>query len=164
MEFSEQISKWATGDALQGKLMILVGAVALVSSIIIFRGDNSILKGMLIPLGLVILIGLGYGSFLGFTREAHASKAIEMYQKNPEMAISQEFKKAQTDDGNYTMIKKLWPILMIISAVLLFFFHGDYARGLLIGFLLVFVIGLILDTLLHQRLQPYLNFLNEISG
>jgi hypothetical protein len=163
MDLIKHTANWANGDAFQGKLMLAVGVVTLISVILIVRGENPILKGMLIPLGLIVLIGLGYGGFLSFSRPGHLVEVQKMYQNNPQQVISQELVKAERDNKNYTMIKKIWPILIAIAALLLYFLHGDYARGILIGLLMVFVFGLILDTFLHQRLQPYLNVLQELN-
>lgn len=163
MDFIEQANTWAQGDAILGRIMMAIGIAALVSLIFIIRGDQAILKGMVIPLSLITLLGLGYGGFLGFSRIGHAEKAAALYQSNPDQAVSQELKKAERDNGNYTMIKKVWPALIVICALLLFYFKGDYSRGLLIGLLLLFVFGMMLDTFLHHHLEPYLKVLRELK-
>ena len=164
MNFLQQLEIRAKADAMQGKLMVVAGIVALVSSILIFKGENQILKGMLVPLGLLALVGIGYGGFLGYSRPIHIVKAQETYQTNSEQAIVQELEKAERDNKNYTMIKKMWPVLIAVGALLLFFFHGDYARGLLVGLLVLFVFGLVVDTFLHQHLKPYIELLRVLNA
>ena len=163
MEFNEQISNWALGDSLQGKLMLAAGIIALIASVVIFRGENSMLKGMLIPLGLIVILGGGYGGFLSFSRPGHLINATDMYKEKPQLVIEQELVKANRDNRNYSMIIKIWPVLIVIAALLLFVFQDDFKRGLLIGVLILFVFGLIVDTFLHQRLEPYLHFLQQLS-
>ncbi|MGB0403940.1 MAG: hypothetical protein ACPGEG_07575 [Salibacteraceae bacterium] len=163
MEFIEQTTKWGLGDALQGKLMIAMGVTSLIFMFLIFKSENGILKGMLIPLGILMLIGIGYGGFLSFSRPGHVVNASEMYQTKPQLAVEQELLKAERDNKNYSIIIKVWPVSMAITALLLFFFHGDYARGLLMGLLVLFVFGLLVDTFLHQRLEPYLELLQRLN-
>ncbi|MDE0772222.1 MAG: hypothetical protein OSB25_08485 [Salibacteraceae bacterium] len=163
MDFTQQLEIWAKGDATQGKLMLVSGIMALLIMWLIFKGDNPVLKGMLIPLGIIVLLGGIYGSYVGFSRLGHIVKTQEIYRTNPKEAIAKELEKSEMDNRNYTVIKKIWPVLIIVTALLLVFFHRDYVRGLLIGFLVVFVYGLVVDTLLHQRLKPYLETLQQLT-
>lgn len=151
------------GDSLQGKLMLAAGIIALIASVVIFRGENFMLKGMLIPLGVIVILGCGYGGFLSFSRPGHLINSTDMYKEKPQLVIEQELVKAKRDNRNYSMIIKIWPVLIAIAALLLFVFQDDYKRGLLIAVLILFVFGLIVDTFLHQRLEPYLHFLQQLS-
>lgn len=164
MDIIAHTTRWALGDALQGKVMLSIGILTLVAGVWIFKADHPILKGMLIPLGLVTLIGIGYGGFLAFARPGHINKVATLYQTQPEQALQQELEKAERDHRNYTGIQKVWPVLIALAGLLLFFLHGDYQRGLLIGLLVFFVFGLMLDTFLHHRLTPYLEVLRAATG
>lgn len=163
MELIEHTSEWALGDALQGKIMLFSGILAVTAMFFIFKGDNGVLKGMMIPLGLLALIALGYGGFLTFGRPAHIEKVRVMYQEDPAATVAAELKKAETDHRNYTVIKYVWPVLMAISALLLLVFKSEYQQGLLMGLLILFIYGMILDTFLHHKLSPYLEVLRSLS-
>ena len=82
MDFMKQLQIWANGDASQGRVMVVVGILLSIAAILILRGDNPILKGMLIPMGLVILVNLGYGGFLAYSRPQHITKTQELYSQN----------------------------------------------------------------------------------
>jgi hypothetical protein len=162
MNFTEQLAIWAKGDAIQGKIMLGLGLFLLLGLIFMVKSDNALLKGMLIPLTLLTFINLGYGSFLSFSRPNHLKQTQEQYKVNPSEVITQELTKAKRDNKNYAVIKPIEIILLIVSALLYFAFSKEYYRGLSMGLMVFFVGTLLLDTLLHQRLKPYLTTLESL--
>jgi len=163
MDFTEQLTIWAKGDAIQGKIMLGIGLLLLLGLFFIVKSNNELLKGMLIPLTLLTLINVGYGSFLSFSRPNHLKQTHEQYKVNQSQVIAKELTKANRDSKNYTVIKPIEIILLIVSAFLYFAFSKEYYRGLSMGLMVFFVGTLFLDTLLHQRLQPYLTTLESLA-
>ena len=163
MDFSKQLQLWANGDASQGRVMVVVGILLSIAAILILRGDNPILKGMLIPMGLVILVSLGYGGFLSYSRPQHITKTQELYSQNNSEAVAQELKKAETDNRNYTVIKPVWATLMMIALILFFVVTKDYYKGLSMGLMGLSLFGFLLDTFLHANLKPYLSLLRQLA-
>lgn len=165
MDFLQQLEIWAKGDALQGKLMLAIGILLSLAFIFILNGNNPLVKGMLIPLSLLILINIGYGGFLAFSRPKHIISTSKNYASNTTDTFKQELVKAKTDDKNYSTLKPIWAVLFVLSIVLYFIFTKAYYQGLSLGFMLLFLGFFLLDTFLHQRLKPYLNTLQElVSG
>lgn len=163
MDLIKHTAEWASGDALQGKIMLGLGVLMLVLAFLILRSDHQMLRGMLIPIGLISAIGLAYGGFLTFSRPTHVLKVTELYQKDAKAAVTQELAKAENDHKTYSALLKVWPVLIAISALLLLFITKEYYRGLLLGLVGLFFIGLLLDTFLHHRLQPYYDVLKQFS-
>ncbi len=164
MELLKQTAQWAQGDALHGKIMLGVGILTLIAIVFILRNDHAILKGTVIPLSLITLLGIGYGGFLSFSRPGHAKKVAELYESNPQQAVAAELEKAQRDAKAYTTIKKVWPVLIALAALMFYFVSKDYFKGLSIGLVATFLYGMILDTILHHNLQPYLEALQRWKG
>jgi len=161
----EYTSTWAKGDAFQGKVMIAVGLIILVAFILIIRSDDSLYRGALIPLGFLLAILIGYGSVLAFTRPTHLKTTTQLYNESPKEAITKEYNKASTDHRNYSMLKKVWPVLILISIGGFFFVSTNYYKGLSIGLGVLFLTALIIDTTLHHRLLPYWEYLkNSVGG
>lgn len=163
MELIKYTTEWARGDALQGKIMLTVGILLIASCIFILKNDNSILKGSLIPLCLVVVICAGYGGFLTFSRPGHIVKTEKNYLRDPKMAVETELAKAVKDNNTYSLLKKIWPILIMVTAGLYYVMPSDYLKGLMIGMMTLFIAGLIIDSLLQDRLHPYLMVLKELS-
>ena len=164
MNLLDYTTTWAKGDIFQGRIMLTIGIVLLIAGITIFRSNHDLLKGMLIPLGLVVLILVCYGSVLAFTRSGHLENVKTVYAENQVQAIQKEYNKATTDNKNYTMLKPIWVVLIIISAILFYFLKTDYLKGLAIGLIGLFFTALLVDSMLHYRLKPYYEILIEFTS
>ena len=163
MDFIQQLQVWAKGDALQGKIMVGIGIVIAICLIFILRSDQSMLRGMLIPMGLLLVANLGYGGFLSFSRPNHIQSTIELYNQNPAQAVGKELAKAETDHKSYSALKPIWAVLIVVAIVLYFVLSSAYYKGLSIGLAGMFLGTLLIDGFLHQRLKPYLAVLRELS-
>ena len=163
IDLIKHTSEWAMVNAIQGKLMLAFGLVLAVVVFFILKGENPILKGMLIPVVLATLINLGYGGFLTYSRPHHAPKTAEIANTSVANAVNQELVKARRDDWNYTMIKRVWPVIILVCAILMLFVSQEYYRGLIIGFIGFGFYGLVIDSMLHYNLKPYLNTLIKLS-
>ncbi|MCW3160170.1 hypothetical protein [Chryseobacterium oryctis] len=161
MEFLRALTVWAKGDAQQGKIMLGIGLLLVLFLYLILKSENQLLNGMLIPVGLLLIGNLGYGSYLLYSRAKHIATTTELYQQNPKETIQKELTKMQADSKSYTMIKRVWAVLIVISVIAFFFLKNDYFKGLALGFLCLSVSFLLLDTLLHQRLKPYVEILTN---
>jgi len=68
MDFIEYANSWAKSEVLQARIMIGVGIIVLIAFIGIIRSENQLLRGALIPLSLLLLVLLGYGAFILYSR------------------------------------------------------------------------------------------------
>lgn len=163
MNLIDFTTTWVKAEVLQGRIMLIIGVLVLVAAIAIFRSEHTLLRGMLIPIGLIVLILLGYGGFQVTSRPSHIDKVSQLYNEAPEKALEQELTKAQNDDKTYKTLKKVWVVLIVISALLFLVFSSLYLKGLSIGLIALFLTGLMLDSTLHYRLQIYLEQLEKLS-
>jgi len=162
MDFVKQLEAWAKADASQGKLMLLVGFVLLISLYFVFRNSDPFVRGMLIPIGLLSLVYLGYGGFLTSSRPTHMINTSESYTTNPSETVNKEITKARADHSNYSKLRPVWLALIVLSLALTFFLSGEYYRGLSLGFAIMFFGALLIDTFLHRHLKPYLETLEGL--
>lgn len=162
MEIINHTTNWVKGDIFQGKIMLTIGILLLIGAVAIFKNNHPILKGTLIPIGLSVLILIGYGSYLAFSRPGHLENVKTVYAENQENAIHQEYEKASKDNKAYSTLKPIWIVLIIISALLFFVFKTDYLKGLSIGLIGLFFVALIVDTMLYYRVKPYLEALTKL--
>ena len=163
MDFIEYINAWTKSEVLQGRLMIGIGVMLVLAFIGIIKSENDLLRGSLIPLGLLIFILIGYGSFILYSRPAHAKDSIELYEKSKTDAISQEVTKHLNDNKAGNMLLRIYPILMLISIATLFFVSTAYYKGMSIGFALLFISFFIIDSGFVSRSDSFLAFLKTIS-
>lgn len=162
MDLIEHTAIWVKGEVLQGRIMIVTGMALCLAGAAIFTSDNTVLKGTLPPLILVILALCGYGGYQVISRPAHTGKLTEPYRSNPHQTIKNAYTKAQNDDKTYSLLKKVWITLALLSAASFFFFSSEYVNGLSLGFAGFFLGGLVIDSFLHQRLTVYMKALENL--
>ena len=161
MEFIEYTNIWVKSEVTQARIMIGLGLLLLFVFYSIFRSQNELLKGALIPLGLLFGVLIGYGSYILYSRPVHAKESIALYQKSTFEAIEKEKVKHINDNKTgKTLIKYVYPILMIISVIALFILESQYYKGMAIGFLLLFISTYIIDSGFVSRSDAFLAFLN----
>lgn len=157
MDILQYTSDWTKGDAIQGKIMLLAGAIFLVAGIFIFINNHTILKGTLIPLGLLLVILFGYGGFLSFSRPSHLTTVETGLKENAVSTIQTEYDKSMNDHKAYSNLKIVWCFLIAGSALFYYFAPSDYFKGLSIGLVTLFLTAMIVDTCLHHRLIQYIS-------
>lgn len=162
MNLLDYTDTWVKGEVFQGKIMIIVGLLVLIAGITILRSDHSILRGMLIPMGLMLLIFFGYGGYQTFSRPSHITKVTEIFNESPDKALEQEITKAQKDDKSYRNLRIVWVVLIVLASILYFFVSTDYLKGLSIGLIALFLTTLTVDSVLHHRLKIYLEQLEKL--
>ena len=164
MDFIEYTNSWVKSEVSQGRIMVGVGVLLLFVFYGILRSQNELLKGSLIPLGLLLVVLIGYGSYIIYSRPAHAKESIALYQKSKTEAIEKEKVKHINDNKTgKTLLKYVYPILIVISAIALFFVSSQFYKGMALGFVLLFVSTYIMDNGFVSRSDAFLNFLNNLQ-
>ncbi len=164
MDFVEYINAWARSEVLQGKVMIGIGMLMAVGYFVILKSDHEFLRGSLIPLGLLLMVLLGYGSYILFSRPAHAARSVQLYSESKQEAISNEVAKHTNDNrAGKPLTRVVYPILILASVIAAFFISNAYYRGMAIGFLLLFISALIIDRGFVSRSDAFLSFLETLS-
>ena len=161
MEFIEYTNAWAKSEVLQGKIMIGIGIFLSIAFIAIFRSENLLLRGVLIPLGLLLAILLGYGSFMLYSRPAHAKEIVGLYQKSSKEAIKQETAKHINDNKAGKILIRIYPILILVSVIAFIFVSASYYKGMTLGFVLLFASMFVIDNGFVARSDAFLSFLKQ---
>ena len=164
MDFIEYTNTWVKSEVTQGRFMIGIGILLLFVLYGIFRSQNDLLKGALIPLSLLLPVLVGYGAYILYSRPAHARESIALYKQSKTEAIEAEKVKHLNDNkAGKTLLKYVYPILMMLSAIALFFVSSLYYKGMALGFVLLFVSTYIIDNGFVTRSDAFILFLNSIN-
>lgn len=162
MELLKFTAEWVKGEIFQGKIMLAIGMLLLIGGIAIIKSSHELLQGTLVPLGLILMVFIGYGGFQTFGRQSHITKVSTVHKESPEKAIKQEHDKALRDVRTYKNLKIVWSVLIVLSVIVYFIFSKDYFKGVAIGLIGLFLTTLIVDSILHYRLEIYLKGITEI--
>ncbi|MEM9528329.1 MAG: hypothetical protein AAGA31_17075, partial [Bacteroidota bacterium] len=87
MDFIEYTNTWAKNEVTQGWIMVGSGFLLALVLYSIYVSQNELLRGAMIPLTLLLVVFLGYGSYILYSRPAHAKTSISRYETNVEQAI-----------------------------------------------------------------------------
>jgi len=163
MDFIEYSQTWAKSEVTQGRIMIGIGILLLFALISIFRSQNELLKGALIPLSLLTLVLVGYGGFILYSRPAHSAQSISLYQSNKAEAIEKEKEKHINDNkAGKTLMKFVYPGLILLSAIGLFLLPSPYFKGLALGIIVLAVSTYIIDNGFVTRSDAFISFLDTL--
>lgn len=165
MDFLQQLQHFTKGELLQGKWMIGIAIVVLFPlAFLLFKSNFSLQKGMAIPFCLLMIISIGYGSYVLYSKPKHFTETEKEIQLNPKEKLDSELQKVKADDKSYTTLKYVWGTCIIVSIVLYFVIGKDFHKGLSLGFAILFLSFLIIDSFFHQRLNSYLEELNKLTA
>jgi len=164
MDFIEYTNNWAKAEVTQGRIMIGIGIILLFIIYSIFRSQNELLKGSLIPLGILLIVLIGYGSYILYSRPAQAKESVELYQKSETEAIEKEKTKHINDNkAGKTLLKYVYPSLMLLSVLGLILLPKPYYKGLAIGFLILFISTYIIDNGFVTRSDDFISYLSKLN-
>lgn len=165
MDFIEYSNAWAKSEVSQGRIMISVGVVLLFVIYTVFRSQNDLLKGALLPMGLLLVVLIGYGGYILYSRPAHAKESTAFYQKSEKEAIEKEKAKHINDNkAGKTLMRYVYPGLILLSALVLFLVSSPYYRGMALGFIVLSVSAYIIDNGFVSRSDAFIAFLNQIGN
>ena len=84
MNFLQGLQTWAKGDMQQGRWMIGLAIVILLPFIVfLFKNNQSLQKGTAIPICLLLVVSIGYGGYVWYSRAQHISHAEKQFQRSP---------------------------------------------------------------------------------
>jgi len=157
------MNTWVKSELAQAKIMIIVGIVLLIILYFIYRSQNELLRGSMIPMVLLLVALIGYGAYIMQSRPAHAKDSIALYEKSKSEGIEKEIAKHTSDNkSGKTLIKFVYPVLIILSAIALFFLSSLYYKGMAIGFIILFVGTFIMDSGFVSRSDAFIKYLNGL--
>lgn len=164
MNFIEQTHLWVKSEVLQGRIMVGLGIVLLCAIVAILRSQHELLKGTVIPLGLLLLVLIGYGSYILTSRPAFAAQSIADYHQTPEQTLVQVKAKHINDNkAGVTLLKWVYPSLILLSALALLFLTSSYLQGVALGVIMLSVATYIIDTGFVTRSNAFIAFLNNVQ-
>ncbi|MEM6800435.1 MAG: hypothetical protein AAF696_03470, partial [Bacteroidota bacterium] len=122
-----------------------------------------LLKGTLIPLSLLVLVLIGYGGYILYSRPAHARESITLYQSAETEAIAKEKEKHINDNkSGKNLMQFVYPGLILLSVIALFFISSPYYKGMALGVILLSVSTYIIDNGFVSRSDAFIDFLDKL--
>ncbi|BAP32432.1 uncharacterized protein CHSO_3395 [Chryseobacterium sp. StRB126] len=160
IELIQYFQLWTRGEIEQGKWMIVAAVLLIPIVVLLFKsGEMGLGQGMAIPISFLLAVNLCYGTYLLAARGTGAQKLQEQINEHPAQVLKVEYKKAQKDNNIYKILRLTWVSLGAICAMASLFFLKEYSKGISLGFAVLFMGLLVVDTFLHNRNIHLLNSL-----
>lgn len=163
MDAVQHFQTWVIGETAQGRVMLVVGILLSIAAFLIFKSDNPLLRGALIPVIVLLAINLGYGAVL-VSRPSTSQSVEAAFRQNENETRVQQVEKATKDAGAFASLRPIWAALIAISLVSFLVLANDYYRGLSLSLAALFLGALIIDSFLHHRLVVYAGALQGLGG
>ncbi|AZA77295.1 hypothetical protein EG347_07140 [Chryseobacterium sp. G0186] len=161
MEFT-QLQIWAKGEIAQGKRMLSISVLLILLVILALKSENTLFRGMMIPISLLLILNTGYGIYLVTNRVKYTEEINRQFKKDAAKTVAAEYTKVKSEKKNYTVLRMVWAASIVISIIFCFIFTKDYDRGLSLGCTGLFFGLLCIDTFLHDRLSIYFKNLESL--
>lgn len=163
MDFATHMQTWVKSEVLQGRVMIIIGLLVLIACIGILRAQNELLRGALIPLGILVVLMIGYGGYIMSSRPAHAKESLAKYdQSEAEALLAERAKHVQDNAFGKTLTRYVYPSLVILSVILLMLLGSPYYKGMAWGFALLFIAAYAMDSGFVSRSDAFIAFLDGL--
>ncbi|RPE07901.1 hypothetical protein EGT74_12550 [Chitinophaga lutea] len=151
-ELIQHFQLWTRGEIEQGKWMIMTAVLFIPVVALLFKSSEmSLGQGMAIPISFLLAVNLCYGTYLLSVRGTDVQKLQEQIKKHPAQVFKVEYKKVQKDNNIYKILRLTWVVLGAIFALSSLFFLKEYYKGISLGFAVLCMGLLVVDTFLHNR-------------
>lgn len=146
---------WIDGEVRQGWIMAVLGMSGAVSFVLVFRCHPELIRGLVVPAGLIVLALLGYGVNLIVVRPRMLRQFEAAFR-----ADRSEFRRAEAQrllslKRSLATNRGIWIALTAVCCVTFFFVPGLTFKALVAGLALAFVSAFVIDAALEHRAGRY---------
>lgn len=165
MDFTTYLNAWLKSEITQGRIMIGLGILGLVALYGILRSQHELLRGTIVPFSLLLLVLIGYGSYILVSRPAHARASTARYEAAPSEAIATERAKHVNDNrAGKTLLRYVYPLLILLGGGALLFLGSPHYRGVAIGVIFLAAAAYVIDYGFVSRSDAFIAFLDTLRN
>ena len=165
MDFLEYMLHYFRGEKNLGYFLIVLGIAVLVFVGYLWQTHRDWLAyGMIIPLLLFGLAGIGGGAGLAYRTSKQIPELTNLYQADKPAFAAQEEARMQKVNANWPRLKLAYAVIIVISLGLFFLVKKDWMTGLTLALILVCAILLIVDVFAEKRAIIYTEQIKLITS
>jgi len=157
MEVLKIATDWAKAEVFSTLFFILFGVLFVLASIGFWQiGKTDIAKAYIYPtlVAGILLLTLGLGMF--FANKSRVSNFEREYNSDASAFIQSEIIRTEKTMGEYsTMVFKIFPIIIIIAALLFIFVDKPIWRAISTTIIAMLVVILLVDHNANARIEAY---------
>ena len=157
MDILKTATDWAKAEVFSSTFFILFGLMFVAAGIGFWQlGKTDMSKAFILPTtvagALLLTIGLG----LFFTNKTRMTEFTSAYNSNSSAFVKSEISRADKTLNEYkTIVFKVIPLIMVVSALLLIFIDKPIWRAIGITTIAMMVVILLIDSNANARHEVY---------
>jgi hypothetical protein len=163
MNMLEISTRWAKGEVVQGRIMMVAGIGFTLAAILILDHHTSLIRGFAGPAVLIVLALCGYGANLMFSRPAEINRFVVAYEADAAAFRVSERQRFLDLRTSFARNQIIWAGLSVPAAVAAFLVSSPTYVSLALGMLLATIIAFAIDTALALRAKRALQQLAALQ-
>lgn len=164
MELIKLSTEWAKAEVFSTRFFILFAILFLIVSIGFWQlGKTDLAKAYIIPTLVAGLLLMTIGVGLFYTNKSRITQFEKVFNDNATTLYQSEIERTELTLNEYTTVFKVIPILIILAALLMLFFHSPIWRAVSITSIAMLIVILFVDGTAYARMETYHNELKMMD-
>jgi hypothetical protein len=164
MELIKLSTEWAKAEVFSTRFFILFAILFLIVSIGFWQlGKTDLAKAYIIPTLVAGLLLMTIGVGLFYTNKSRITQFEKVFNDNATTLYQSEVERTERTLNEYTTVFKVIPILIILAALLMLFFHTPIWRAVSITSIAMLIVILFVDGTAYARMETYHNELKMMD-
>ena len=164
MELIKLSTEWAKAEVFSTRFFILFAILFLIVSIGFWQlGKTDLAKAYIIPTLVAGLLLMTIGVGLFYTNKSRITQFEKVFNDNATTLYQSEVERTELTLNEYTTVFKVIPILIILAALLMLFFHAPIWRAVSITSIAMLIVILFVDGTAYARMETYHNELKMMD-
>ena len=156
MELLKLATEWAKAEVFSTRFFILFAIVFLIASVTFWQlGKTDLAKAYIIPTLVAGILLLIIGSGLNYTNIQRVKQFKKDFNTDASVFYKSEIERSESTLKEYSVVFKVIPILIIISALLILFVNTPTWRAISITTIAMLIVILLVDGTAHSRIENY---------
>lgn len=165
MEILKLATEWARAEVFSSRFFIFFALLFLSASAGFWQlGKTEMARAYIVPslVAGILILAVGLGIF--FTNKARVSSFEKAYVENATEFVNSEIARTEKSINEFqNIVFKVIPFIIIVAALLIFFFDKPIVRASAIITIAMMAVILTVDSNAHARLIEYRNHLEQVE-
>ena len=157
MEILKTATEWAKDEVFSSRFFILFGIMFVLATIGFWQvGKTELAKAFIFPtlVAGVLVLAVGLGIF--FTNKSRISSFETAYNNNPSEFVESEITRTEKTIKEFeTIVFKVIPVIIILSALLFIFVDKPIWRAISITTIAMMAVIIAVDSNANERIKAY---------
>jgi hypothetical protein len=163
MNMLEISTRWAEGEVVQGRIMMVAGIGFTIIATLVLVHHIGLIRGFAGPAVLIVLALCGYGANLMLSRPAEINRFVVAYEVDAEAFRVSEKQRFLGLRTSFARNQIIWASLSVAAAIAAFLLSSPTYVSLALGMLLAAIVAFAIDTALALRAKKALQELAALQ-